>query len=79
MFIPHVVVPHRRDGRRPSRRQRLGAVLGAVIGGLTSAIVGAGFTRGSRGDTIALACVVAGLAVVGGIVLAKVIGRQGKV
>jgi hypothetical protein len=79
MFIPHVMVPHRRDGQRPSRRQRLGAVLGAVIGGLTSAVVGVGFTRGSRADAIALACVVAGLAVVGGIVLAKVIGRQGKV
>jgi uncharacterized protein YcfJ len=79
MFIPHVMVPHRREGRRPNRRQRLGAVLGAVIGGLTSAIIGVGFARGSRDDTIALACVIAGLAVIGGIVLAKVIGRQDKV
>jgi hypothetical protein len=79
MFIPHVIVPHRRNGRRPNRGQRLGAVLGAVIGGLTSAVIGVGFTRGSRDDLIALACVIAGVAVVGGIVLAKVIGRQGKV
>jgi hypothetical protein len=54
-------------------------VLGAVIGGLTSAIIGVGFARGSRDDTIALACAIAGLAVIGGIVLAKVIGRQDKV
>ncbi len=79
MFIPHVMVPHRRDGGKRSRRQRLGAVLGAVIGSLTSAIIGIGFTRGSRADTLALSCVIAGLAVVGGIVLAKVIGRQGRV
>jgi hypothetical protein len=80
MFIPHVIVPHRRDGRRPSRRQRLGAVLGAVTGGLASAIIGAGYAvDGSRNGLIALACVIAGVAVVGGIVLAKVVGRQGKV
>jgi len=80
MFIPHVMVPHRRrDGQKPTRRQRLGAVLGAVIGSLTSAIIGVGFARGSRDDTIALACVIAGLAVIGGIVVARVIGRQDKV
>ena len=80
MFIPHVIVPHRRDGRKPSRGQRLGAVLGAVIGGLASALIGVGFAQGgSRDGLIAIACVIAGLAVVGGIVLAKVIGRQGKV
>jgi hypothetical protein len=79
MFIPHVMVPHRRDGRKPRRGQRLGAVLGAVIGGLVSSIVGVGFARGSRADAIAIACVIAGLAVIGGIVLARVIGRQGRV
>ena len=52
----------------------------AVIGGLASALIGVGFAQGgSRDGLIAIACVVAGLAVVGGIVLAKVIGRQGKV
>jgi hypothetical protein len=79
MFIPHMMVPRRRDGRRPNRGQRLGAVLGAVVGSLASAIIGVGFTRGSRADAIALTCVIAGLAVLGGFVLAKVIGRQGKV
>jgi hypothetical protein len=79
MFIPHVMVPHRRDGRKRSPRQRLGAVLGAVIGSLASAIIGVGFSRGSRVGMVAVSCVIAGLAIVGGIVLAKVIGRQGKV
>ncbi len=79
MFIPHVIVPRRRDGRRPNRGRRLGAVLAAVTGGLTSALLGVGFTRGSRADTTALICVVAGLAVFGGLVLARMIGRQGKV
>jgi hypothetical protein len=78
MFIPHVMVPHRRGGRRPTRRQRLGAVLGAAIGGLTSALFGVGFAHGSRVSTVAIAGALAGLAVIGGIVLAKVIGRQGK-
>jgi uncharacterized protein YcfJ len=78
MFIPHVSVPHRRGGRRPTRGQRLGGVVGAVVGALVSAVVGVGFTRGSRADLVALVCVIAGLATLAGFLLAKVIGRQGK-
>jgi len=77
MFIPHVMVPHRRrDGRKPTRRQRLAAGLSAVIGSLISVGVGLGF---SRSNWIVLTCVIAGLAFIGGIVLARVIGRQGRI
>ena len=81
MFVPHVVVPHqRRDGRKPTQRQRLAALLSVMLGTAISAGVGAGFAgRLHHDDTVVLVCIVVGLAFAMGIVLARVIGGRSRV
>ena len=79
MYIPTLTVPCKRGGKKPTRRQRMAAVMTSVIAGLVSAIIGAAFSIHSRADMVALVCVITGLAVVGGIVLARVIGTRSKI
>jgi hypothetical protein len=50
-----------------------------VLASLLAAAIGAAFTKGSRADTIFEACVIAGLALIGGLLLARVVGRQGRI
>ena len=79
MFVPHVVVPHRRrDGKKPTQRQMLAGVLTAAIGAGISAGIGAASAKHSHHDAIVLVCIVVGVAFVVGIVLAKVIGGQSR-
>jgi hypothetical protein len=80
MFVPHVVMHHRRkDGRRPTRQQRLVGVLTAVMAALLSAGIGAAFTKRSSADTAFVLVAIVGLAAVLGFTLARVIGRSGRV
>jgi hypothetical protein len=80
VFVPHVVVPHhRRDGRKPTPRQRLTAVLSAMIAAGTSAGIGAAFSKHSHHDAVVLVCIVVGVAFAVGIVLARVIGGRSRV
>lgn len=78
MFVPHVVMPHRRDCRKPTPRERLGGVAAAVVAALVSAAVGGAFSHGSRAGSTALAVVAVGLAFAGGVCLARVVGRRRK-
>jgi hypothetical protein len=80
MFVPHVVVPHRRrDRKRATRQQRIGAVLSASMAGLVSAGIGVSFSKGSTADRTFILVAIVGLAAVIGFVVARVIGRSGKV
>jgi hypothetical protein len=76
VFVPHVVVPHhRRDGQKKTPRQRLAALLASMLGAGVSAGAAAGFARRLHHDvTVALMCIVVGVAFVMGIVLARKIG-----
>jgi phage shock protein PspC (stress-responsive transcriptional regulator) len=76
-----VVVPHhRRDGQKKTPRQRLAALLAAMLGTGISAGVGAGFAqRLHHDDTVALMCIVVGVAFVAGVVLARLIGGRKQV
>jgi hypothetical protein len=78
MFVPHVAMHHRRGGRKPTPRQRLAGFIAAAAVSLVSVLIGTVFSKGSRVDATVLACIAAGLALVVGIVLARVIGRQGR-
>jgi hypothetical protein len=80
MIVPHVVMHHsRRSGQKATPRQRRIAVLTSVVAGLISAGVGAAFTKGSRADLTFVLVAIVGLAAVVGLVLARVIGRQGRI
>ncbi len=80
MFVPHMVLPHRRrNGRKPTPRQRLAAALAAMVSAGVSAGIGAGFAQREHHDTVVLVCVVVGLAFVVGILLARVIGGRSRV
>lgn len=79
MIVPHVVMQsRRRDGKKATPRQRLAAILTATIASLVSAIVGMVSSWGPTADTTALIAVVVGLAFVGGIVVARVVGGRGR-
>jgi hypothetical protein len=80
MFVPHVVMHHRgKDGRKPTRQQRLVAILTAVIAGLISAGVGAAFTKRSTADITFVLVAIVGVSAVVGLAVARVIGKQGKI
>jgi hypothetical protein len=79
MFVPHVVMHHRRkDGRKPTRQQRLVGVLAGVMAALMSAVIGK-FATGSTADATFILVAIAGLAVILGFVVARLIGRSGQV
>jgi phage shock protein PspC (stress-responsive transcriptional regulator) len=78
VFVPHVVVPHRRcAGQKKTPRQKLTALLTTMLGAGISAGVGAGFAgRLHHDDTVVLLCIVVGAAFVTGIVAARLIGGR---
>jgi hypothetical protein len=76
VFVPHVVVPpHRFDRQKATPRQRLAT----LIAGLTSVGIGAALSWHSHHDAVVLVCIVAGLAFVVGIALARLIGGRSRV
>ena len=80
MFVPHIVVGHRRrDGKKPSPRQRLVGVLAAALGAGISAGIGAASSKHSTHDLVVLVCIVAGIALVAGILVARAIGHRSRV
>jgi hypothetical protein len=51
----------------------------SVFASLFAAAIGAASATGFHTGTVAKACAIAGLAFIGGLILARVVGRQGRI
>jgi hypothetical protein len=81
MFVPHVNVPSRHGGpgRRPGGRRPAAAIVGSVAATAAGAVVASGLHGHVHGGPMVAGLLLAAVAVVGGFVLARVIGRSGRV
>ena len=67
VFVPHVIVPH--------RRRAIATAAVAALTGMTAAI-GTGFSHEAHHDIVAILCVVVGLAFVLGLAVARTLGGR---